>query len=40
MDCIKKELEYTTQELKIQRENAKNQKAEFEKVNYLTNLLL
>jgi regulator of replication initiation timing len=31
MDCIKKELEYTTQELEIQRGQATNQKAEFEK---------
>ena len=31
MDCIKKELEYTTQELSIQRDQASNQKAEFEK---------
>ena len=31
MDCIKKELEYTTQELSIQRAQVTNQKAEFEK---------
>jgi DNA repair exonuclease SbcCD ATPase subunit len=31
MDCIKKELEYTTQELSIQRDQASQQKAEFEK---------
>jgi chromosome segregation ATPase len=31
MDCIKKELEYSTQELSIQRDQAMQQKAEFEK---------